>query len=383
MFNENDPLNFSQKSPENTGHGLPNILVPKQITTATPLEEILAFARKENASDVHLVPNNPVIFRKFGHLVNMTTDVLSDKQIRYMLIKCLPTKIIEIFDTTGDIEYVHTITGYGRFRMTIVKQRLGWELTARLIVLEIPRFAASGMPTPCTSLIKWSQGIVLITGPAGAGKTTTLATLVEMINQRRYDHIITLEQPIEILYEPENCQISQREIFLHTASQESALRSALREDPDVIVVWELKDLVTTQLAIMAAETGHLVLATMNTVNAVQTISRLVESFPSDEQSVIRNLVSESLRGVICQQLVPKKNGTGVVCAYEILFNTVSVANHIRKGTVGQIENVIITSKGLGMSLMSHSLQNLVATGVIAADEARERIAEIESQTNKN
>ena len=378
MQNDNDPLNFSETLPGNTGHGLPNVLPPKHVSASNSLEEILAFARKENASDIHLIPNNPIVFRKFGKLINITTDPLTEKQIRYLILKCLPTKIVETLDLKGDVEYVYTLTGYGRFRMTLTRQRSGWELTVRLLVLEIPRFAASGMPTPCAGLIKWTQGIVLITGPAGSGKTTTMATLVEMINQRRYDHIITLEQPIEILYEPENCQISQREIHTHTISQESALRAALREDPDVVVVGELNDLSMIQLAIMAAETGHLVLATMNTVNAVQTISRLVESFPSDEQSVIRNLVSESLRGVVCQQLIPKKDGTGMVCAYEVLFNTTSIANHIRKGTIGQIENVIITSKNSGMVLMSHALQNLASSGVISEEEAKERIKLIES-----
>ena len=377
MLNENDPLHFS-KSSESSGHGLANIIAPKHLTTSNSLEEILAYARKENASDVHLLPHHPIIFRKFGQLINVTTDLLSDSQIRHLIIHCLPAKVIEAFDTTGDIEYVHTIIGFGRFRITLMKHRTGWELAARLIIKEIPRFAASGMPTPCASLIKWTNGIVLITGPAGCGKTTTMATLVEMINQRRYDHIITLEDPIEILYEPELCQISQREIFTHTRSQDSALRSALREDPDVVIVGELKDLTTAQLAIMAAETGHLVFATMNTVNAVQTISRLVESFPTEEQSVIRNLVSKSLRGVICQQLIPKKDGTGMIAAYEILFNTASVANHIRKGTIGQIENVMVTSKNTGMMIMSHSLQNLVANGLITREQANERIEQIES-----
>jgi twitching motility protein PilT len=285
---------------------------------------------------------------------------------------------MESFDTLGDKEYVHTITGFGRFRITLIKQRFGWEATIRLITLEIPRFAATGMPTPCANLVKWNQGIILITGPSGSGKTTNLSTLVEMINQRRYEHIITLEDPIEVLYEPELCQISQREIVTHTSSQEVALRAALREDPDVIVIGELKNIATTQLAIMAAETGHLVLATMNTVNAVQTVSKLIESFPTEEQQIIRNLVSESLRGIICQQLIPKKDGTGMVCAYEVLFNNSSVANLIRKGSFYQIENVMITGKSSDMSLMSNSLMNLAANGIISQEEAKQRIEQIDS-----
>ena len=279
---------------------------------------------------------------------------------------------MEVFEKTGDVEYMHTIPRYGRFRIVLMKQRNGWEITVRLVPIEILKFAATGMPTSCAGLIKWSQGIILITGPAGCGKSSTLSTFVEMINQRRYEHIITLENPIEIFYESKLCQITQREINTHTMSQISALRSALREDPDVIVISELRDLKTIQLAITAAETGHLVLGTMNTINAVQTISRLIDSFPTDEQQVTRNLIAESLRGVICQQLIPKKDGAGMVVAYEVLLNTPSVANNIRKGTIGQIENLMTTGVSSGMVLLNSSLQTLVTNNIISAEEAKER-----------
>ncbi len=186
--------------------------------------------------------------------------------------------------------------------------------------------------------------MVLITGPAGCGKTTTLAALVDLINQTRHDHIITIEEPIEIVYEPKQCQITQREINTHTLSQANALRAALREDPDILVVSELRDLNTIQLAVSAAETGHLVFGTMNTVNAVQTISSIIDSFPAEEQSIIRNMISESLRGVICQQLIPKKDGTGMVPAYEVLIVNPPVANLIRSNKITQINNAITTGK---------------------------------------
>jgi twitching motility protein PilT len=229
------------------------------------------------------------------------------------------------------------------------------------------------MPTSCISLIKWSQGIVLITGPAGSGKTTTLATLVEMINQRRHEHIIILEDPIEIIYEPALCQITQRQIGLHTLSQNIALRSSLREDPDVIVIGEIKNLETLRMAIIAAETGHLVFGTLNTINSVQTISRLIDSFPTEEQQTISTMISDSLRGIICQQLIPKKDGTGMVVAYEVLLNNPSVTNHIRKGSIVQIENTIVTNKSAGMVLMNHSLDNLMNTGAISDDEYYSRL----------
>jgi len=228
------------------------------------------------------------------------------------------------------------------------------------------------MPAVCTSLTKWAQGMVLITGPAGCGKTTTLATLIEMINQCRHDHIISIEEPIEIVYEPKQCQITQREINIHTLSQNNALRAALREDPDILVVSELRDLHTIQLAVSAAETGHLVFGTMNTINAAQTISRVIDSFPAEEQSIIRNMISESLRGVICQQLIPRRDGTGMVAAYEVLIVTPSVANLIRTNKITQINNAITTGKSIGMVLMDNSLESLGRNNIITKEEASER-----------
>ena len=281
----------------------------------------------------------------------------------HLIRTALPKNILDRFEKTGDAEYVHTINGHGRFRMALMKQRNGWDLTARLIPMEIPKFENTGMPAACANLTKWAQGMVLITGPAGCGKTTTLAVLIEMINQNRHDHIISIEEPIEIVYEPKQCQITQREIDTHTLSQNNALRAALREDPDILVVSELRDLNTIQLAVTAAETGHLVFGTMNTVNASQTISRIIDSFPAEEQSIIRNMISESLRGVICQQLIPKKDGTGMVPAYEVLIVNPSVANLIRADKITQINNAIATGKSSGMILMDNSLENLANEGL--------------------
>jgi twitching motility protein PilT len=256
--------------------------------------------------------------------------------------------------------------------MAIMKQRNGWDLTARLIPLEIPKFENTGMPASCAALTKWAQGMVLITGPAGCGKTTTLAVLIEMINQTRHDHILSIEKPIEIVYEPSQCQITQREIDIHSLSQSSALRAALREDPDILVVSELRDLDSIQLAVTAAETGHLVFGTMNTVDAAQTISSVIDSFPAEEQSIIRNMISESLRGVICQQLIPKKDGTGMVPAYEVLIVTSSVANLIRTSKISQINNAITTSRAIGMVLMDNSLMDLANKNLISTKEACDR-----------
>ncbi len=355
-----------------TGRGSPPFPVPDKITAASSLNEILAFARKEKAADVHLTSDKPIIFRQFGVLKNITTDSISAGQIHKLIIKDLPQNIVNNFESSGDVEYVHTITGYGRFRMTLIKQRTGYDLTARVIPLEIPKFEETGMPESCKNLTQWAQGLVLIAGPTGCGKTTSLAVLVEMINQSRHDHIVTIEEPIEIIYEPKQCQITQREIKIHTLTQDNALRAALREDPDILVVSELRDLSTIQLAVSASETGHLVLGTMNTVNAAQTISRLVDSFPADEQIVIRKMISESLRGVICQQLIPRLDGTGLVAAYEVLVVNASVANLIREDKIMQIHNVISTGKSFGMKLMDSSLEEHIAAGTISLSEALRR-----------
>jgi twitching motility protein PilT len=355
-----------------SGKGLATILPPTQLTLQNSLNEILVFARQMNASDVHLSSQKPVLVRQFNRLKNITNEVFSPEHLDKLLKDTLSAEFLKKIETTGDGELVHTIVGYGRFRMTIMKQSYGWDVTARLIPLNIPKFQETGMPPSCANLTKWAQGLVLITGPAGCGKTTTLATLVEMVNQNRHDHIITIEQPIEIVYEPKQCQITQREVGLHTLSQNRALRAALREDPDILVVSELRDLETVQLAISASETGHLVFGTMNTVNAAQTVSRIIDSFPAEEQSIIRNMISESLRGVICQQLIPKKDGTGVVPAYEVLIVNPSISNIIRKGDFIQITNTMALGKAAGMILMDNSLESLATRGIISKQEACER-----------
>jgi len=370
--NINEPVTLPVNFTGNPGRGAAVLAVPAQITSNSSLNEILIFARQQKASDVHIGALKPVIFRQFGRLKKMTDEILKPEQINLLITAALPKNFLENSDQSGDIEYVHTIDGFGRYRMAIMKQRNGWDLTARIIPMEIPKFEDTGMPASCANLTKWAQGLVLISGPAGCGKTTTLAVLIEMINQSRHDHIISIEEPIEIVYEPKLCQITQREINTHTLCQANALRAALREDPDILIVSELRDLNTIQLAVSAAETGHLVFGTMNTVNAIQTVSCLIDSFPAEEQSIVRNMISESLRGVICQQLIPKKDGTGMVPAYEILIITAPIANLIRSNKMGQINNAITTSKSSGMILMDTSIEILAKKNMIATDEACER-----------
>ncbi len=205
---------------------------------------------------------------------------------------------------------------------------------------------------------------MLVTGPVGCGKSSTLATLVEMVNQERHDHVITIEDPIEIVYEPAHCRITQRQIGPHTLTRDAALRAALREDPDIIVISEMRDLDTIRLAVSAAETGHLVFGTMNTTNAARTLYRLIDSFPPEEQGIIRNMISESLRGVISQQLVPRKDGQGMIPAYEVLLINTAVANMIRKDEAHQLHTAMLTGKGSGMVLLDDSLRGLLERGLV-------------------
>ena len=230
----------------------------------------------------------------------------------------------------------------------------------------------SGLPESCRELTKWAQGLVLVTGPVGCGKTSTLATLVDMVNRERHDHIITIEEPIEILYPPANCRITQRQIGPHTLSHDAALRAALREDPDIIVISELRDLDTIRLAVSAAETGHLVFGTMNTTNATRTMNRLIDSFPPEEQGIVRNMISESLRGVISQQLLPRKDGEGMLPAFEVLIVNTAVANMIRKDEIHQLGTAMLTGKSGGMILLDDSLRYLIERGLVDPVEAMAR-----------
>jgi twitching motility protein PilT len=349
-----------------------SVQCPLDLSTFSTLDEILLFASQAKASDVHLSVGSPVIFRKFGFIHRMTTDTLTGDRLRQILEASLPKEKWEQVLSSGDVEFVYVLPGAGRFRMVVDRQRSGWDMTARIIDNKIRTFEESGMPASCQGLTKWAQGLVLVAGPAGCGKSSTLATLVEMVNLTRDDHVITIESPIEAVYVPKKCQISQREIKVHTISSANALRAALREDPDIIVIGELRDLETIQLAVSAAETGHLVFATMNTNDATQTITSLIGSFAPDEQPIVRNMIAESLRGVICQQLIPRLDGEGVVPAFEVLIMTPAASAMIKSGRTQQLNNVIATGKQEGMVLLDNSMLALVNQSVISGQEALRR-----------
>jgi len=335
--------------------------------------DLLREAKDAGASDLHLSCGAKPFVRLHGQVRFLERYPVIDPQTaETRILEAFSPELRARFAARNDIDTCLEIEGTGRFRANVLRQRRGVSAVFRVIRDKVPSLEELGLPDTLKRFTTYQQGIVLVTGAAGSGKSSTLAALIEIVNQTRKDHVITLEDPIEYVFSCKKANVSQRQVELHTASWGSALRAALREDPDVIMVGEMRDLDTMRLAVTAAETGHLVLATLHTTNATRTIDRLLDVFPPKEQPQIRAMVSESLRGVISQQLVPRADARGRVAAVEILFSTPAVANLIREKRTFQLFSVLQTGKKLGMKLMDDSLADLVAKGTITKDEARFR-----------
>lgn len=365
-----------KRLPENfigvTGQGECQIQPPERISQDSSFDEILKLARKLKASDVHFSVGKEIYFKINGILKMQSDFKLSCDNIERFVSVVLDGEKKNIFQAKLDIELIHVIEGMGRFRVSIMKKTPGIDMTIRLIPEQLPVLEDMGMPESCRELLKWSQGLVLITGPIGCGKTTTLAVMCDYINQTRNEHIISIENPIEIVFTPKLSQITQREIGMHTMSQNNALRAALRQDPDILLISDLRDLSTIQLAATAAETGHLVLGTMNTNDAAQTLLRIVNSFPPQDRELVQNMISESLRGIICQQLIPTKSRDRLVAAYEVLVVNAAISNLIHKGNLEQVFQVIETGKAEGMTSFDASLIELVKNDIISWEEGASR-----------
>ena len=326
--------------------------------------------KESGASDVHLAVNSRPSWRRFGDLepIWLKAAILTAADTERLAIGFLAESQWRILADRGDVDFAYA-NSLGRFRASIVKQRLGYDLTFRIINSQVKTMNELGLPAQLKLLTQYHNGLVLVTGCVGSGKNTTLAALVEEVNLTRRDHIITLEDPIEYLIPSKHCQVTQREVHTHTTSFSAALRGALREDPDVIMVGEMRDLETISLAITASETGHLVLGTLHTSNAARTLDRVLDVFPNDQREQIRIMVSESLRGIISQQLVPRADHTGRCLAMEILMNNPAVGNLIREGKTFMLPGVIQTGKKQGMILMDDSLLQLCEAGLISPEEA--------------
>ena len=337
------------------------------------VDNYLEIGQKADASDVHLGVDAPPIWRVNGRLEPIWPDAppLTKEQTLALAEGFMPEVYKKELDSRGDSDFPYA-NEFARFRVSVVRQRLGIEIVFRVINSHVRTMDELGLPEHLKLLTRYQNGLILATGSVGTGKSTTLAAMVEQINMERRDHIITLEDPIEYVIPSRNCHVSQRQVFTHTQSFATALRASLREDPDVIMVGEMRDLETISLAITASETGHLVLATLHTTNASRTLDRLLDVFPSEQQEHIRVMVAESLRGVVSHQLIPKKDGTGRVLALEILTNTPAVANVIREAKTFMLPGIIQTGKKQGMRLMDDALIDLYDRGLISAEEAYER-----------
>jgi twitching motility protein PilT len=334
------------------------------------VDEYLAIGQQAGASDIHLGVNAPPIWRLHGTLQPIWPEAprLTSDQTLALAEGFLSSLHKTQLNKRGDVDFAHA-NSCGRYRTSVVRQRHGVDLVFRIINSKLRTMDQLGLPEQLKLLTRYQNGLILVTGSIGSGKSTTLAALMEQVNLERREHIITLEDPIEFLFEPKACHITQREVQTHTRSFATALRGALREDPDVIMVGEMRDLETISLAITAAETGHLVLGTLHTGNASRTLDRLLDVFSPDQQEQIRIMVSESLRGVISQQLIPSADRKERVVALEILTNTPAVANLIREARTYMLPGIIQTSKKQGMQLMDDALVDLCNRGLISADEA--------------
>lgn len=334
------------------------------------LARLLRLALERNASDVHMHSGSRPRFRVHGRLETAGEEAVDRDLVQRVVDYLLDGPQAEELAASGQIDLSVDLAGMARFRVNVYRQQRGPDVVMRVIPHQIADLGTLGLPRDLARFTTYHQGLVLITGPSGCGKTTTLAALVEIINQERRDHVIIAEDPIEYVFEPKRSVVNQRQVGLHSASFPRVLRAALREDPDVIVLSELRDLEAISLALTAAETGHLVLGTLHTGGAIRTINRLIGSFPANEQDQVRVMMAESLKAIISQRLIPRADGNGRVAAVEILVATRAISNLIREKKVFQIESAMQTGRSKGMRLLAESLRELVQQGVITAEEAR-------------
>ncbi|MEE8558714.1 MAG: type IV pilus twitching motility protein PilT, partial [Myxococcota bacterium] len=337
--------------------------------TTLPIDEILRHMVEEDASDLHLSADAVPVLRVHGEIRFLEErGPLSSGDIEKLVRPMMREDIQQHFDESRDADLAYEIDGLSRFRVNVFEDRKGVGTVIRQVPVEILSADQLGLPEAVLDLCYLSKGLVLVTGPTGSGKSTTLAAMVDYINKNRTDHIITIEDPIEFVHENKRCLINQREVGRHTRSFKDALRAALREDPDVVLVGEMRDLETISIAIETAETGHLVFGTLHTTTAVSTVDRIIDQFPPDRQAQIRTMLSEALKGVIAQVLCKKKGG-GRVAALEILLGSGAVASLIREGKTFQIPSIMQTSRGKGMVTMNDNLFRVVSEGSVDPKEA--------------
>lgn len=343
------------------------------------IDDILNAAIEIRASDVHITVGRPPVFRIHGSLSDRNQSILTVDEVWTLIQEILGGQPhhMERLKTNGQVDFSYSIGGSGRFRVNAYQQRGAYAMAIRLIPHIIPSMEELGLPPVVAQLARKENGLVLITGPTGSGKSTTLASMIELINNERSCHVITLEDPIEYLFRHRRAMVNQREIGSDSISFGQALRSALRQDPDVLMVGEMRDLETISTAITAAETGHLVLASLHSSSAAQTVDRIVDVFPPHQQRQISTQLASTLQGVVSQQLIPHKDGRGRVLAVEIMVANGAVRNLIREGKTHQLDLPIQTGNQLGMLSMDRSLKSLYQKGLIALEEVEKRAKQLE------
>ncbi len=335
----------------------------------TTFNDLIFMGIDKGASDIHLSTGIPPTARIDGVLQPFNDQILKPKEIEALITGIMTERQIQIFKEKGEVDFAYSIPNQGRFRVNVFMQRGTYAMTARILNTHIPSPDDLMLPEVVKSMCEKKRGIVLVTGPTGSGKSTTLASLINMINKTQNSHIITLEDPIEYLHSHDKSIVNQREVGSDTRSFPNALRGALRQDPDVILVGEMRDLETISIAVTAAETGHLVFSTLHTVGAANTIDRIIDVFPPNQQQQIRTQLADVLECVVSQQLIPLQHGMGRVAAFEVMLTNSAIRNNIREGKTFQISSVIQTNGKLGMKTMDDALIDLYMQGKISDESA--------------
>lgn len=335
------------------------------------ITELLAFSAKQNASDLHLSANLPPMIRVDGDVRRINLPAMSHKEVHSLIYDIMNDKQRKDYEEFLETDFSFEVPGVARFRVNAFNHNRGAGAVFRTIPSKVLTMEDLGMGEVFKDIASAPRGLVLVTGPTGSGKSTTLAAMINYINEHRYEHVLTVEDPIEFVHESKRCLVNQREVGRDTLGFNEALRSALREDPDIILVGEMRDIETIRLALTAAETGHVVFGTLHTTSAAKTIDRIIDVFPAEEKSMVRSMLSESLQAVISQTLLKRKGG-GRIAAHEIMRGTSAIRNLIREDKVAQMYSAIQTGATQGMITMDQSLQNLVQKGIITTEEARSK-----------
>jgi twitching motility protein PilT len=338
------------------------------------IDDFLREVLQRKGSDLHFLAGDPPRIRLYGDLMPLRPDILTADFVREALYEIMPGKAVTRFEKLNGADFAYSLEGLGRFRVNIMRQLNGMGAVLRSIPTQALTMDQLQLPDSVRAFARAPNGLILVTGKTGSGKSTTLAAIIDDINKREKGHILTIEDPIEFVHESKRCLINQREVARDTLSFNNALRSALREDPDVILVGELRDLETIRLALTGAETGHLVFGTLHTSSAAKTIDRIVDVFPAEEKEMVRSMLSESLRAVISQTLLKTKDGQGRIAAHEIMVGTPAIRNLIREGKIAQMYSAIQTGQNVGMQTLDQNLIDLVRRNVVSSSEARARAA---------